>query len=112
MRFEFGILNWYTGFRVVLDMALGRTPHENYSYAYNNSVGQHYVTMLSNYIGPYPLEKLERHSRKDQRKVQVSRPSLIKTYNNAMGGVNLLMQQLEHMGHRSRGRSGGGHISQ
>ena len=83
-------------------MALGRTPHENYSYAYNNSVGQHYVTMLSNYIGPYPLEKLERHSRKDQRKVQVSRPSLIKTYNNAVGGVNLLMQQLKHMGHRSR----------
>ena len=85
-------------------MALGTTPHKNYSYAYNNSVGQHYVTMLSNYIGPYPLEKVDRHSRKDQRKVQVSRPSLIKTYNNAMGGVNLVDAAVGTYGSQIKGK--------
>ena len=50
-----------------------RFPSGNYSYAHNDSIGLHYVqwkdnsvvTMLSNCIGPYPLEKGERLSRKD-----------------------------------------------
>ena len=45
-----------------------RSPHGNYSYAYDDSVGLHcvcwksnnVVTMLLNCIGPYPLEKVER----------------------------------------------------
>ena len=42
--------------------------------------------MLSSCTGPYPLEKVERYTGKDQRKVQVSRPGLIRNFNNAMGG--------------------------
>ena len=56
--------------------------------------------MLSNYIGPYPLEKVESYSRKNQRKVQVSMPSLIKTMLWVVW--TWLMRQLEHTGHRSR----------
>ena len=42
--------------------------------------------MLSSCTGPYPLEKVGRYTGKDQRKVQVSRPGLIRNFNNAMGG--------------------------
>ena len=43
--------------------------HMEISYTYN-SVGLHYITMLSNCIGLYPLEKVERYSLKDQRKTK------------------------------------------
>ena len=48
------------------------------------------VTLLSNCTGLYPLDKVEPYSGKEKEKVSVPRPGLIKLYNNAMGGVDLL----------------------
>ena len=64
--------------------------------AYDDSLSLHCVKwmdnsvvgMLSNCIGPYPLEKVERFSRKGKRMVQIPLPNLIPHYNNTMGGVD------------------------
>lgn len=69
-----------------------------FSYAFDDSMGLHcvkwydnsVVTLLSNCTGPFPLGAVDRFSRKEKKKVSVPRPNLIKFYNNAMGGVDLL----------------------
>ena len=74
-----------------------RGPHGNYSCAFDDNVGLYcvhwkeisVVAMPSNCIGSYPLQTVDRYSRKDHRKVQVNRSKLIKTYSNTMGGENL-----------------------
>ena len=68
------------------------------SYAYDYVVGLHFVrwndnsavTMLSNCIGPYPLDRVEWFSRNEKRWIPVARPNPIKVYDSAIGGVDLL----------------------
>ena len=69
-----------------------------FSYAFDNSLVLHcvkwrdnsIVTLLSNSRGPYPLNTVERFSRKQKKKISLSRLNLIKFYNEAMGGVDLV----------------------
>ena len=69
-----------------------------FSYGYDDVVGLHFVrwndnsvvTTLSNCIGPYTLDRVERFSRNEKKWIPVARPNLIKVYNSAMGGVDLL----------------------
>ena len=69
-----------------------------FSYAYDDVVGlrcvrwndNSVVTTLSNCIGLYPLDRVERFSRNEKKRIPVARPNLIKVYNSAMGGVDLL----------------------
>ena len=48
------------------------------------------ITTLSNCLRPYPQDKVERFSRKQNKKIQVQRPKNIKIFNDTMGGVYLL----------------------
>ena len=69
-----------------------------FSYAYDDVVGLHcvqwddssVVTTLSNCISPYPLDRVERLSRNEKKWIPVARLNLIKVYNSAMCGVELL----------------------
>ena len=73
-------------------------PRGSMSYAFDKMIGLHcvrwidnsIVTSISNCIGPYPVDKVERYSRKEKKKIQVDRPKLLKTYNQSMGRVDLL----------------------
>ena len=84
--------------RVVSNLKLERG---EFSYVYEDVFGLHCVrwndysvlTTLSNCIGPYPLDRVEQFSRnlkKKKKRIPVGRPNLIKVYNSAMGGVDLL----------------------
>ena len=76
--------------------SMSKSERGDFSYAYDDIVGLHcvrwnensVVTTLSNCIGPYPLDRVERC--KEKKKINVNRPNLIKVYNSAMGGVDLL----------------------
>ena len=67
-------------------------------YAYDDVVGPHcvrwndnsVVTTLSNCIEPYLLERVERFSRNEKKRIPVARLNLIKVYNSAMSGADLL----------------------
>ena len=48
------------------------------------------VNCISNSIGVLPLEPVERFSRKEAKRVNIQRPQLMKIYNQAMGGVDLV----------------------
>ena len=61
------------------------------------------VTTISSCTGPYPLDKVEKYSRKESRKVQFS-------YSQAMGGVNLLDSSVETTDLAFKERNGGAHI--
>ena len=83
---------------VLSTMEMRAKPHGHLSHAFEDGVGIHcvswmdnsVVTLLSNCTGSYPLDNVERYSGKENKKVSVPRPGLIKLYNNAMGGVDLL----------------------
>ena len=78
--------------------SMSKLERGEFSYAYDDVVGLHcvrwndnsVVTTLSNCIGPYPLERFERFSRNGKKRIPVARPNLIKVYNSAMGGADLL----------------------
>ena len=79
--------------------SMSKLERGEFSDAYDDVVGLHcvwwndssVVTTLSNCIGPYPLDRFERFSRNGKKKrIPVVRPNLIKVYNSAMGGVDLL----------------------
>ena len=78
--------------------SMSKLERGEFSYAYDDVVGLHcvrwndnsVVTTLSNCIGPYPLERFERFSRNEKKRIPVARPNLIKVYNSAKGGVDLL----------------------
>ena len=69
-----------------------------YSYAFDGSMSLHcvkwrynsVVTLLSNCSGSFPLDSVERFSKAKKKKISVPRPQMIKLYNNAMGGVDLI----------------------
>ncbi|XP_063921127.1 piggyBac transposable element-derived protein 3-like [Zophobas morio] len=48
------------------------------------------VCLLSTFCGSQPVDIVERFDRKGKRRVEVTRPNMIKLYNNFMGGVDLL----------------------
>ena len=48
------------------------------------------VTFLSNCTRPFPLDYIERFFKPKKKKISVPRPQMIKWYNNAMGGVDLI----------------------
>ena len=48
------------------------------------------VTLVSNCTGPFPLDSVERFSKAKKKKISVPRPQMVKLYNNAMGGVDLI----------------------
>ena len=83
---------------VLSTMEMKAKPRGHFSHAFDDGVGIHcvswmdnsVVTLLSNCTGPYPLDNVERYSGEKKKKVSVPRPGLIKLYNNAMGGVDLL----------------------
>ena len=88
------------------------------SYVFDDVIGLHcvrwmdnsIVTTISNCTGPYPLDKVERYSRKESKKFQVARPRLLRIYNQAMGGVDLLDSAVATTDLAFKERNGGGHI--
>ena len=78
--------------------SMSKLKRGEFSYAYDDVVGFHcvrwnnnsVVTTLSNSIGPNHLNRVERFSRNEKKWIPVARPNLIKVYNSAMGGVDLL----------------------
>nr|XP_004207980.1 piggyBac transposable element-derived protein 4-like [Hydra vulgaris] len=48
------------------------------------------VTLLSSYVAVNPLSTVQRWDRKTKSKINVTRPSIVSTYNSFMGGVDLL----------------------
>ncbi|XP_033971608.1 piggyBac transposable element-derived protein 3-like [Trematomus bernacchii] len=48
------------------------------------------VSLLSDYAGAYPVNKVERWDRKQKLIMKVPRPAVVKEYNKNMGGVDLL----------------------
>ena len=61
------------------------------------------VTTISSCTGPYALYKVEKYSRKESRKVKFS-------YNQAMGGVNLLDSSVETYGPCIQGKKWWSHF--
>ena len=78
--------------------SMSKLERGEFSYAYDGVVGPHcvrwndnsVVTTLSNCIEPYLLERVERFSRNEKKRIPVARPNLIKVYNSAMSGADLL----------------------
>ena len=85
--------------------SMSKLERGEFSYGYDDVVGLHFVrwndnsvvTTLSNCIGPYTLDRVERFSRNEKKWIPVARPNLIKVYNSAMGGVDLLDSELAHI---------------
>ena len=85
--------------------SMSKLERGEFSYAYDDVVGLHFVrwndnsvvTTLSNCIGPYTLDRVERFSRNEKKWIPVARSNLIKVYNSAMGGVDLLDSELAHI---------------
>ncbi|KAJ8342784.1 hypothetical protein SKAU_G00327120 [Synaphobranchus kaupii] len=48
------------------------------------------VTLLSTFDGPQPVDKITRWDKSAKHYVEVSRPSIVKTYNRFMGGIDML----------------------
>ncbi|XP_029459182.1 piggyBac transposable element-derived protein 3-like [Rhinatrema bivittatum] len=48
------------------------------------------VTVMSNWMKPFPLQKASRYSLKEKKKVLIKQPKIIGAYNQGMGGVDLL----------------------
>ena len=46
------------------------------------------VPLTSNYESVNPIRSVKRHSKKDQKHIQIPRPHLINSYNKFMGGVD------------------------
>lgn len=52
---------------------------------YDNKI----VHLLSNYIGPEPMDNVKRWSQTEKTKIDVQRPKIVKEYNTFMGGIDL-----------------------
>ena len=61
------------------------------------------VTVASNYYGVYPIQKVERRIKNEQKKT-VDQPFLIKMYNKEMGGVDVCDRLLSSYRPRLRSR--------
>ena len=61
------------------------------------------VTVASNYYGVYPIQKVERRVKNEQKKT-VDQPFLIKMYNKGMGGVDVCNRLLSSYSLRLRSR--------
>ena len=77
---------------------IGKQKRGQHSYVYDPNQGIHCanwmdnaaVTMLSTSTGVYPLKHVERWSKSEKKKILVPQPAMIKSYNETMGGVDLL----------------------
>ena len=86
-------------------------------YSFDKVIGLHLVrwmdnsivTTLSNCSSPYHQEKVERFSRKQNKKIQVQTPKHIKIYNDAMGGVDLLDNTVATYQINIKGKNGSDH---
>ena len=107
--------------RVVSNLKLERG---EFSYVYEDVFGLHCVrwndysvlTTLSNCIGPYPLDRVEQFSRnlkKNKKNGSLWEDQTWSKYIIVLWVVLIsLIQQLAHITQKSRGKSGGGPISQ
>ncbi|XP_076156111.1 piggyBac transposable element-derived protein 3 [Alosa pseudoharengus] len=48
------------------------------------------VTLLSTYVGAQPLSQVDRWDKRQKKIIKVPRPAIVSTYNQHMGGVDLL----------------------
>ncbi|KAJ4926426.1 hypothetical protein JOQ06_008600 [Pogonophryne albipinna] len=48
------------------------------------------VTLVSSFAGPHPVQNIQRWDEANKTYVEVERPSIVATYNNYMGGMDLL----------------------
>ena len=100
--------------------SMSKLERGEFSYEYDDVVELHcvrwndnsVVTTLSNSIGPYPLDRIERFSRNEKNRIPVARPNLIKVYNSAMGGVDLLDSAVGTYRTKIKRKSGDGPILQ
>ena len=68
-----------------------------YFHLFDKNVGVHLVkcfaisvvNCLSNCTGVLPLDVVERFLRKEEKKINISPPHLLKEYNRKMGGLDL-----------------------
>ena len=69
-----------------------------YFHLFDKNVGVHLVkcfpnsvvNCLSNFMGVLPSDVVERFSRKEEKKINISLPRLLKEYSRAMGCLDLL----------------------
>ena len=52
------------------------------------------VTMASNVHGVFPLQKVQRWSAKETKRINVDQPGMVKAYNKGMGGVDRMDQNV------------------
>lgn len=62
------------------------------------------VTLMSSFVGKEPVGIKERFHRKEQNRITIACPNIIKQYNKHMGGVDLLDSMLERHKNKMKSR--------